>query len=238
MHPSSPGVQQWNLQHSASLNLAALHIYATNAGQGLNHELSCFMVFFQHHWIQYLLGKERTGTGIEGWMGEIYVWQSCVGIEGYSITCFWQRSITNIEMCLSWLQHRHSFIRLRVEMEARKSLWTSGACRCSQCGHVCMKFSLSAAIFSRSLVLFCCNLLSLSTGVSAAILSLHRYFSFTSSLSSTPDMILLLPLYQSFTPLFRSLCSTSSSVSFVSTSLPIFMLLCWFESFSRVRAQR
>ena len=29
------------------------------------------MVFFQHHWIQFLLGKER--TGMNGWMGKIYL---------------------------------------------------------------------------------------------------------------------------------------------------------------------
>ena len=34
------------------------------------------VLFFQHHWIQFLLGKER--TGINGWMGEVYVWQSCL----------------------------------------------------------------------------------------------------------------------------------------------------------------
>ena len=47
-------------------------------------------------------------------------------------------------------------------------------------------------------------------------------------------LIPLPPLSQSFTPLFCCLCSTSSSVSFVSAPLPIFLLLRWFESSSRV----
>ena len=39
------------------------------------------MVFFQHHWIQFFLGKER--TGMNGWAK--YVRQSGVG---YYIACF------------------------------------------------------------------------------------------------------------------------------------------------------
>ena len=42
-------------------------------------------------WIQSILGNERTGMK-EIMDGEIYVWQSCVEIEGYSITSSSPRS--------------------------------------------------------------------------------------------------------------------------------------------------
>ena len=58
--------------------------------------------------------------------------------------------------------------------------------------------------------------------------------SFTNSLSSVPGMIPLPPLFQPFALLFSCFCSTLGSVSFVSLSSPIFLLLRWFESSSRV----
>ena len=99
---------------------------------------------------------------------------------------------------------------------------------------------VSAAIHSRSRVLFCCDFLSISSGFSCHSFAftgtslLWAGLSFTSSLSSVPGTITLPPLSQTFAPLFRCLCSTSSSISFVSAPSPIFLLLCWFESSSKV----
>ena len=106
-----------------------------------------------------------------------------------------------------------------------KILCTKLAC-CSRIVHMLYKnnFDFSAVIFL--LGGFSCAF----TGTSL----LWGSLSFTSNLSSAPGTIPLPPFSQSFTPLFRCLCSTSSSVSFVSAPSSIFLLLRWFESSSRV----
>ena len=87
----------------------------------------------------------------------------------------------------------------------------------------------SAVIFFLSPRGFSCHSFAF-TGTSL----LWGNLSFTSSLSSAPGTLPLPPLSQHFTPLFHCLCSTSSSVSFVSVTTPIFLLLHWFESSSGV----
>ena len=69
-----------------------------NSRYKLNHS-KCFcamlslkpFIIYRLHLIQSLLGNERTGMK-EIMDGEIYVWQSCVQIEGYSITSSSPRS--------------------------------------------------------------------------------------------------------------------------------------------------
>ena len=57
------------------------------------------------HWIQSLLGNERTGMK-EIMDGEIYVWQSCVEIEGYSVTA-------SFKVPYRWTSVRFSLLRPR-----------------------------------------------------------------------------------------------------------------------------
>ena len=84
-----------------------------------------------------------------------------------------------------------------------------------------------------SLSLICCitSFLSLQGSqlpflfVFTGTFSLQSSLSFTNSLSSTPGTISLPPFSQPFAPLFCCLCSTSSSLPFVSVPSPIFLLL-------------
>ena len=74
----------------------------------------------------------------------------------------------------------------------------------------------------------------LSCSAFTSTFPLWSSLSFTNSFSSVPGTIPLPPLFQPFAPLFCCLCSMSGSVSFVSPPSPIFLLLRWFESSSRI----
>ena len=119
---------------------------------------------------------------------------------------------------------------------------SSGSCGCTDCcslylvlycsNLISLSSGVSTANLSCWLVLIRCNLLCLSSGVSAAILSHSRvlfccevaclsYSSLSSAFGTIP-----LPLFsQPFAPCFRCLCSTLSSLPFVSVPSLIFLLM-------------